>query len=224
MASMLKYFSTASHRWSPRIESSSKHSSQPTTTGWQTSVTPRPTACSESRTFRYGTSLAVAEAERARKRGLRGVLLPTVPGRETSYSLPADHQYDDRTYERLWSALEDLDMPAHIHVDGVPLAPEFASDTIVLMCVNKTMMCEPITVLACSGVFERHPRLKFVAVESGIGWLAWFLPWMDLVFERHRFYTGYDLQAPTEFLLPPSGLRDVHPRRTRDPRPSRHWR
>jgi predicted TIM-barrel fold metal-dependent hydrolase len=147
----------------------------------------------------WDVDLAVAEAVRARSLGLRGVVIPVIPGRETPYSPPADHQYNSPTYEPLWSALEDLDLPAHIHVDGVPVANEFESDTIVLMCVNKTMMSEPITVLICGGVFERHPRLRFVCVESGVGWMAWFVPWMDLVFERHRSYTGYQLDAPPSF-------------------------
>jgi predicted TIM-barrel fold metal-dependent hydrolase len=57
-----------------------------------------------------------------------------------------------------------------VHVDGVPVPNEFESDTIVLMCVNKTMTSEPITVLICSGVFERH-----------------------------RSYTSYQLAAPPSF-------------------------
>lgn len=29
------------------------------------------------------------------------------------------------------------------------------------------------------GIFERHPRLRFVSVESGIGWLPFFLQALD---------------------------------------------
>ena len=147
----------------------------------------------------WDAALAATEARRARKLGLRGALVPTIPGRETPYAMPSEHQYNNPFWDPLWDALEELDMPAHIHVDGGPLANEFAGDTIVLMSVNKTMMCEPITILTCSGVLERHPKLKFVSVESGVGWMAWFVPWLDLVFERHRYYTGYSLKEPPSY-------------------------
>ena len=172
----------------------------------------------------WDAALAATEARRARKLGLRGALVPTIPGRETPYAMPSEHQYNSPFWDPLWDALEELDMPAHIHVDGGPLANEFAGDTIVLMSVNKTMMCEPITILTCSGVLERHPKLKFVSVESGVGWMAWFVPWLDLVFERHRYYTGYSPEGAAELLLPPPGLRDVHPRLGGRAHPRRHRR
>lgn len=143
--------------------------------------------------------LAVDEAERARRMGLRGVLIPSIPGIETPYSMPAQFQYNHPSWEPLWAALESLDMPAHMHVDLGTIAKEFYTDTIILMCANKTMYSEPIAVFACTGVLERHPRLKLVTVESGVGWMAFFVPWMDLVFERHRHYTGYALREKPSF-------------------------
>ena len=159
----------------------------------------------------WDAALAATEARRARKLGLRGALVPTIPGRETPYAMPSEHQYNNPFWDPLWDALEELDMPAHIHVDGGPLAEEFAGDTIVLMSVNKTMMCEPITILTCSGVLERHSKLKFVSVESGVGWMAWFVPWLDLVFERHRYYTGYALKEPPSYYFHRQVYGDVHP-------------
>jgi predicted TIM-barrel fold metal-dependent hydrolase len=147
----------------------------------------------------WDARLAVREAERAKKLGLRGVLIPSIPGVETPYSMPAQHQYNHPFWEPLWSALESLDMPAHMHVDLGTIAPEFYSDTIILMCANKSMYSEPIAVFICSGVLERHPKLKLVTVESGVGWMAFFVPWMDLVFERHRYYTGYSLKEKPSF-------------------------
>jgi predicted TIM-barrel fold metal-dependent hydrolase len=142
----------------------------------------------------WDAEASVAEAKRARSLGLRGVMIPSIPGIETPYSMPADHAFDEPFWDPLWSALEELDMPAHMHVDLGALQPKFSADTIILMCANKTMYSEPIAVFCCRGVLERHPRLRLVTVESGVGWLAWFLPWMDLVFERHRYYTGYALR------------------------------
>jgi predicted TIM-barrel fold metal-dependent hydrolase len=147
----------------------------------------------------WDSALAVAEAERASKLGLRGALIPSIPGIETPYSMPADKQFNDPFWDPLWSPLESLAMPAHMHVDLGTLSKEFYSDTIVLMCANKTMYSEPIAIFCCTGVLERHPKLKLVTVESGVGWMAFFVPWMDLVFERHRYYTGYELKEKPSY-------------------------
>ena len=147
----------------------------------------------------WDMKLAASEAQRARKIGLRGALIPAVPGIQGPYSSPAHHQYNDPFYGPLWSVLEELDMPAHIHLGTQPLGKGLESDTIISMSCNKSMLSEPIAVLACSGVLERHPKLKLVCVESGVGWMAYFVPWMDLVFERHRHYTNASLDELPSF-------------------------
>jgi predicted TIM-barrel fold metal-dependent hydrolase len=186
----------------------------------------------------WDSALSIAEAERTRKLGMRGGLIPSVPGFETPYSMPAKHQYNHSFWDPLWSALESLDMPAHIHTDLAPLAREFPSGehhvsaidgrtdkppedhSIILMTVNKTMLSEPITVFCCTGVFERHPKLKLVTVESGVGWMAYVVPLMDLVFERHRHYTGYALKEKPSFYFSRqvygTYIQDVHGVRARD--------
>jgi predicted TIM-barrel fold metal-dependent hydrolase len=40
-----------------------------------------------------------------------------------------------------------------------------------------------------SGVFDRHPKLKVVSVESGIGWLGYFRERANNVYKRHRHWT-----------------------------------
>jgi predicted TIM-barrel fold metal-dependent hydrolase len=147
----------------------------------------------------WDAHLAAQEAKRCRALGLRGVLIPTIPGIETPYSMPAEHQYNHPAWVPLWQMLEELDMPAHFHVDQGTIAKEFYTDTIILMIANKSMVSEPMAVFCCSGVLERHPRLKIVSVESGVGWMAFAVPWMDLVFERHRHYTGYKLKEKPSF-------------------------
>ncbi len=147
----------------------------------------------------WDAALAAAEAERCRKQGLRGVVIPTIPGIETPYSMPVSHQYNHPHWVPLWHKLEELEMPAHFHVDLGTLAKEFYTDTIILMIANKSMVSEPIAVFCCTGVLERHPKLKIVSVESGVGWMAFTVPWMDLTFERHKHYTGYELKEKPSF-------------------------
>jgi hypothetical protein len=37
------------------------------------------------------------------------------------------------------------------------------------------------------GVFDRHPKLTAVSVESGIGWLGYFCERANNVYKRHRY-------------------------------------
>ena len=50
----------------------------------------------------------VAEITWARENGMKGVIIPTVPGD----GLPP---YYDQCYDQMWAACQDLEMPVHIH-------------------------------------------------------------------------------------------------------------
>jgi len=59
---------------------------------------------------------------------------------------------------------------------------------------------EPIAQLCASGVCERFPGLRFVTVESGIGWLAWTLWAMDEAYDKHHFWVSPKLEMkPSDY-------------------------
>jgi len=62
--------------------------------------------------------LAVEEAKRVAKLGLKGVLMPAIPGYEGAWSCPADGPYYDPKYRPLWAALNDLGLIIVIHADA----------------------------------------------------------------------------------------------------------
>src|SRR5207249_3743803 len=63
---------------------------------------------------------AIAETQRAAQMGLRGVFLrPNVIGGRT---------LDHPAYERLWSVMEDLDMPLVLHEGTTQDMPQAGSD------------------------------------------------------------------------------------------------
>jgi predicted TIM-barrel fold metal-dependent hydrolase len=39
-----------------------------------------------------------------------------------------------------------------------------------------------------SGLLQRHPKLKVMLSEGGIGWLPYLMERMDYTWERHRWY------------------------------------
>jgi len=145
----------------------------------------------------FDLDAALAEARRCAELGLRGVLIPAVPAYVDS---PAeDRSYLDPHYERLWAVLADLDLPIHFHLGTRPVSRGLDQNLMVQISVNKSVMCEPIATFVFSGALQRHPNLKLVSVESGIGWMAFLVPWMDHVFARHRWHTKSELSEPPSF-------------------------
>jgi predicted TIM-barrel fold metal-dependent hydrolase len=56
-----------------------------------------------------------------------------------------------------------------------------------------------VAVLTYSGIFDRHPGLKIVLAETGIGWIPWFLERMESVYDRHRHHLKSQIKRrPTE--------------------------
>jgi predicted TIM-barrel fold metal-dependent hydrolase len=145
----------------------------------------------------WDLDIALQEVQRCAQLGLRGVLIPAVPAYVESP--PEDRSYLDPHYERLWSALEDLGLPIHFHLGTRPVSRGIDQNLMVQISVNKSAMSEPIATFIFAGILQRHPGLKLVSVESGIGWMAFLIPWMDHVFERHRYHTRSPLTEPPGF-------------------------
>jgi predicted TIM-barrel fold metal-dependent hydrolase len=47
-----------------------------------------------------------------------------------------------------------------------------------------------IATLLFSGILRKHPKLKFISAESGIGWLPYFIERADYTHRKHQFWTG----------------------------------
>jgi len=58
--------------------------------------------------------------------------------------------------------------------------------------------------LVFSGQLQKHPRLKFMLAEGGIGWFPYIRERMDQVWARHRYY------QPIDFDTRPSDLFNKH--------------
>jgi predicted TIM-barrel fold metal-dependent hydrolase len=119
-----------------------------------------------------GVDEAVAEVHIAAERGLRGVLIPT-----RWFDAPA---YLDPCYEPVWAACEATGLVLHTHSGAGPadytLGPGFLS---IYAAEAWWWAARPFWVLVLSGVFERHPGLRYSVAENGAWWVPDIVTRMD---------------------------------------------
>lgn len=137
---------------------------------------------------------ACEEAERAASKGLCSLSIPAEV---------ADQSYADPEFSRLWDTLQDLGLPVSIHsgtTTGEPFATKFARLGMGMGLVN-TKISLPMNALAgliWGALPQRYPRLKFVIVEGGIGWIASLPGLMDHWWkDHHRWMTPKLDEAPS---------------------------
>jgi predicted TIM-barrel fold metal-dependent hydrolase len=130
---------------------------------------------------------AVEELRVASDMGFRGVMLPGDPEVE---------DYDHPCYDEFWRACVDLSVPVSFHIlttkDGI--LERVRGSKLVHQIVTVRGVQNIIMMMLLGGVFDRHPELKVVLVESDAGWVPHFKFRMDHAYERHRFH------LPTEKL------------------------
>ena len=127
---------------------------------------------------------AVAEIHRAREMGLFGGIVLPAAGPGVS-KIP---YYNHPRYEPIWAVCEDLEMPVHTHGGvGTPSYGELPGSLGVYLTEVTFWAHRPLWFLLWSGVFERHPRLRFVLTEQTIDWIPSNLEFMDYLYSGPLF-------------------------------------
>ncbi len=125
--------------------------------------------------------LDLRDAEEAAREARRSVEELGFKGVYVNPSPVGDFRLYDTYYDRLWSTIEDLDVPLGIHVgafnacdpmlyDYLPGCPTAAG--ITAFGIGNMIAS---AALIMGGVLERHPRLRVVHLECGAGWVAFWL-------------------------------------------------
>jgi predicted TIM-barrel fold metal-dependent hydrolase len=157
-----------------------------------------------------GIDAAVAEMRRAKSLGLRGVLLSSWPSGNPGLS-PADDPF--------FAEAEALGMPISLHIGlasrtKTPPKPKTATEeksargegtggrqVSILSGAGLDSMPLLVGEIILTGVHDRFPKLTFVSVEAGIGWVPYFLEQMDDRYERNRHWAKVKLgRMPSSYI------------------------
>jgi uncharacterized protein len=132
----------------------------------------------------WSVEACVAEAKRVAALGARGVNMTSDPQDLGAPDL-ASHAWDP-----LWEACTELELPVHFHigasVTGMTFYGKYPWDSHpenTKLAIGGTLLfignARVVTNLILSGMFDRHPDLKMVSVESGVGWVPFILETLD---------------------------------------------
>jgi len=118
---------------------------------------------------------AVADVQATKEAGLRGgILLPGVPDDTELLPLYAPE------YEPLWAACEELDVPINHHSGGgSPDYGKYPVAGVMWLVETQWFSHRALWHMIMGGVFERHPKLKFIVTEQGCSWIPGTLAMLD---------------------------------------------
>ncbi len=132
----------------------------------------------------------IAELKRIAKMGLKGFHVDPFPDERGGKALW------DPAYEPFWATVEETGLPMSFHIVGArgkDVRATFMNPTPgvkeTFIAITPISIIEVVSTLTFTGILERHPKLRYVLVECGIGWLPYFLERMDQTFNKHRFWT-----------------------------------
>lgn len=88
----------------------------------------------------------------------------------------------DPTWEPVWIAAEETDLPLCCHIGdkaGTPYPENRRGASKAHFSTAPTNIMKPIADIIFDGALERHPGLRFCIAEANIGWVPYFIDWMD---------------------------------------------
>jgi uncharacterized protein len=132
----------------------------------------------------WDVGTCVAEAKRVAALGARGVNMTSDPQDLGAPDLA------NRAWDPFWEACTELELPVHFHIGASITAMTFYSNypwashpMNTQLAIGGTLLfignARVVTNAILSGMFDRHPDLKMVSVESGVGWIPFILETLD---------------------------------------------
>lgn len=143
---------------------------------------------------------SVAELERCHDRGHRGINLLAKPYK---FGWPP---LSDKHWEPLLKSAEERGMSVNFHTgfqsqteeDWRKLVKQGATDYAKEVSLSMIGLSENMAELLFSGICEQYPNLNFVNVESGFGWIPYFLESADWFWRNsgsHKTFPSRELPS-----------------------------
>ena len=129
----------------------------------------------------WDVDLCIKEMERCALMGHKGILMTNQPH---VFGYP---RLTDKHWDPFWAAAQDMDLPINFHIGSGDLTQigaatvdngrqaAYAKITVQLFMDNANGVMDIIL----GGICHRFPKLNFVSVESGVGWVPFLLEAMD---------------------------------------------
>ncbi|HUC37145.1 MAG TPA: amidohydrolase family protein, partial [Acidimicrobiales bacterium] len=132
----------------------------------------------------WSIDACVAEAKRVAGLGARGVNMTSDPDDLGAPDLASPE------WDPLWATCVEHQLPVHFHIGASVTGMTFygrypwpSHPRNVRLAIGGTLLfignARVVTNLILSGMFDRHPDLKMVSVESGCGWIPFILETLD---------------------------------------------
>ena len=142
----------------------------------------------------------IADLEAIKAAGLRGVMLPGVPGLVGDDDDERGGDYDDPVWGEFFEASIDLGLVLSFHIlTGKSYRPRGPKLNSFMSIIRGNQ--DLIGTFVFGGVFDRHPNLRIVCVEADAGWVPHYMYRMDHAYNRHRnWLTSPELaRKPSEY-------------------------
>ncbi|MEZ5265212.1 MAG: amidohydrolase family protein [Acidimicrobiales bacterium] len=133
---------------------------------------------------------AEREVRRCAAMGHRGILFTGEPHK---FGQP---MLGDKAWDPLWSTACELDVPISFHIGSGNMEGGMTKEMMASYGKMATFTAGSVEIflkngiqlsdLLMSGVLARFPEIKFVSVESGIGWIPFVLEALDYQFLGNR--------------------------------------
>ncbi|MBB6406299.1 amidohydrolase family protein [Arthrobacter sp. AZCC_0090] len=157
----------------------------------------------------WDIDLCVAEARRTAEKGARTISFPDSP---IPLGLPS---FASDKWGPLWDVFEEYDIPVSLHFGSGSFVPGFPYSASALSPVPftpdgpyavaiasfATNLMWSATEWLFSGQLQKHPNLKIMLSEGGIGWIPYIAERADYTWERHRYYQDIDRTTRPSDLL-----------------------
>jgi predicted TIM-barrel fold metal-dependent hydrolase len=137
---------------------------------------------------------AARELDRAvAKLGLVGLMFPTfIPGRNVA----------DPFFWPIYEEAERLGVPVGMHASGSETGDPYRFSNFLAVHTWTHAPEQMISVISCvyGGLFEKFKRLRIGFMESGAGWVPFFMEHMDGEFEKRPWDAPLCKAKPSEYV------------------------